>query len=346
LEATVSGRSQACVALGAVILGAIASTIACAAVFGLDETTLRGGPNRDARENDGTTEADTAGGDGTVPSADAACTSWSNDYCNKLSACHATAVTFLYGDVPTCKTRTKLDCMRTLGAVGTGYSPADKIVACGTAISTMLCPALSSGVHPPECSLPGTFGPGMACGANAQCASRFCKLGLDSWCGHCATLAPTKGEPCFEKQCGDDLTCVSGVCQKQGVLDDFCDVAQPCSAAFFCSSSNKCVNPVLLEGKPCDVTGCAYLDGLYCNSAKMCQRVGLAKPGEACGTLATALTVCAAVGVCKIPSGTTGMCVGSVVEPAACNDATGPRCLAPAACITSTCALSDPSACK
>jgi hypothetical protein len=293
----------------------------------------------------------------TGPSLDAACTKFATDFCTEYNTCTSFFVDLVWGTESTCETRMKISCLDLLGAPGVGYTPGS-IISCGAAYKAQSCNEFIGGRIPSGCDLAGTYAAGHACGANAQCASRFCHIAAGS-CGVCAT-APTEGAACMDGQCAEGMNCIgysgtptSGTCQISGLLGDTCDATNdPCSANFSCRSGH-CVADAT-AGTACSTTGptadCDVTKGLYCDSpgTNLCKLYGEAAPGAACGALATARTACTASGTC-VASGvgsTTGTCEAAAADGATCNDTSGPSCMSPAFCNASgTCQISDPSSC-
>ncbi len=291
--------------------------------------------------------SDTGSDTGTL-TLDAACDSWTGDFCSRYDTCSSFFLKYVFGDVTKCKERLKISCLSHFGATGSGFTPG-KVVTCGKSYATKSCLDMFDGKLTTECSIPGPVINGKACGSNAQCASGFCALEVSSTCGACAP-PPAAGTACLKGQCAEGMDCVSGLCQVPGRLGDACSTSKPCGASFSCFGG-KCVTPGK-GGEACDASqisakDCSVIDGLYCDpSTSLCKFYALAKPGESCGAL-TAYTACSSSGFCKIASGsTTGTCMSSAGDGASCDDTTGPKCMSPAYCLSSVCRLSDPSSCK
>lgn len=288
-------------------------------------------------------------------SADVACQRLAEADCSRANACSKIYVDVLYGDVDTCTTRLKAACLRVLGAPGVHETPS-MAAACASDIATLSCDDLYAKNLPASCDVPpGDAANGAACGDDEQCASSFCAWPGGATCGTCAA-ARKIGDDCVSGECGRTLACVSGKCQKAGKLGDSCDSkSNPCVADLSCFGGT-CV-AAASAGAACDANektnpACDQAAGLFCNpGTHVCQKLGEAKAGEACGAdfAAGTFSVCTAGAVCRTTSGTlSGTCVAPAADGAECNsDASiGPECLSPARCVGTVCKLPDPAACK
>jgi hypothetical protein len=272
-----------------------------------------------------------------------------------------------YGDEATCESRLTAQCVKNLGATGTGATPAT-VESCALAIPMETCSAYL-GNDPADTCLPpmGTVANGAACGLSAQCASTYCQIPAHASCGTCADV-PKVGDPCGPTgECGarNGLQCVNDTCVAQGALNAPCDKDNPCGPDLTCvgakaAAKGTCAAPIAMVGAACDPNkatgpGCDLTQGLYCSPAtKHCVAVTFASDGQACGEVSGGLVICQA-GTCIIPSasadggvdagiddggaegGTTtpkeGTCKALVLENQPCDTTGGPFCMGPAKCV-------------
>ena len=164
----------------------------------------------------------------------------------------------------------------------------------------------------------GIFPDGSACNGSRQCASGYCKFGLDGF-GMCAaqgavgsecepgsagtclngqcmyndgsftyvcTAAGGEGDACLNAPCRDGFACIEGVCHKPPFADGLsCDSNSACTSGF--CSNGMCMTPApagtacLLNGDPAQ---CA--DGLYCLPSEQLSLTGMCqtklRQGELC----------------------------------------------------------------
>jgi len=286
---------------------------------------------------------------GSTPSTpDEACTSYAETICAKYQSCSPLLVQASYGDIATCKTRTKIACVASLNAPSTGTT-VDKAGPCISAYSSLACGDLFTGTQPTACQFVGTLGDGAACGDGGQCASGVC----GNKTGHCGTCTKKNvvGDACTGS-CNNNLACVSGKCATPAKAGEACGTT-PCGSGLVCAAG-KCTTPAK-TGEACASDGtapsCDAQAGLLCNpSTKKCQLVGFAAVGAACGydTATTTYTACNNGAHCVLATGkSTGTCVAPAADGAACDASKGSQsCLPPALCISGKCTLPDYSTCK
>src|SRR5262245_49690995 len=82
--------------------------------------------------------------------ADEACTSLAQGFCAKVDICLHPLVVTQYGDVATCVTRQKLNCVSGLKAPGNTATPA-KAQSCGNAASALSCTDVFTHNTPKAC---------------------------------------------------------------------------------------------------------------------------------------------------------------------------------------------------
>src|SRR5258708_4008433 len=141
----------------------------------------------------------------TGPTLDAACNSWAANLCSHYDTCSTFFLKYVFGDIPTCKTRVKISCVDLLGAPGSNYTPSS-IITCGNSYTTQSCTDFLSNRVTSECSVVGSYINGHACGANAQCSSGFCHVSPGTTCGLCAA-APVLRAACMDGQCAEGVDC-------------------------------------------------------------------------------------------------------------------------------------------
>jgi hypothetical protein len=236
-----------------------------------------------------------------------ACNAFAKSRCQRNDSCTGGARNaLLYGDEPTCETRTSALCVAQLGAPGTAQTP-DAMQACATAIAQQPCSDFLNAVPIGACVPPaGSLTTGAACIANAQCATSFCAMAPTSACGACAA-APKSGDSCAsDEQCGDrgGLVCAGGVCIAPGGRGAGCSGAIPCAAGLTCVGASAqhagtCQAGGEDAGVACDPTGasgpsCDTTQGLVCDPrAKRCVVAAFAKGGAPCGEIDGGVALCA-----------------------------------------------------
>lgn len=302
-----------------------------------------------------------------------ACTELSNLVCDKIAACSPTFLSQGWGDVATCKSRSKLECMQGFSAPSTSATPADTS-ACVKAAASITCEQLIDNQLPDSCKpKPGGIDDGKACGADAQCKSGFCGFDDDKKiCGVCGPK-PAEGGACVDDDCPSGLKCHLGKCAKPAAVGATCDDAVLCGAGTTCVSGT-CTKGVATEGAECDPAGktkpaCDSLAGFVClepsgpGSGGKCYKVAVAAIGGECGLdidmaasppVIKSLTGCEKAGWCEgldtAKGKFKGTCKAAAADGAACvADAgfeKGPGCLEPAECVDGVCKLPDAAACK
>ena len=300
---------------------------------------------------DGGTDGGGKDGGSTV-TADQGCADLAGAYCDKLFGCALLYADITYGDAAKCKERLKTSCLGSLSSTGVAETP-PMTEACSKQVSSTACEDLLAKKPLDKCvPAPGAVADGSACGDPEQCASTFCAYGKDSICGTCAPV-PKVGDACVNLQCGRDLNCVLGKCQRPGTSGEACSSRDtPCAPGLSCFGG-KCVkgggpgaacDKVEVDNPDCDGT-----QGVFCNPAtKVCQKALEAKAGEACGLSGSDYKVCVGASVCKLAAGAfSGTCIAPAADGAACSAGSdGPGCLQPAYCIGGVCKLADAKSCK
>jgi hypothetical protein len=357
---------------------------ALAACGGSDSTT----PTASDAGSDGTTPGvdgsnpgtDSSVGGDAAPPVSQACADSAKARCMRNDACsNSTSNKSRYGDEMTCETRVAAQCIKNLGAPGTGATAAS-VETCGTTTSGESCDQYL-GNDPDDTCLPpaGTLAASAACAVSAQCQSTYCAVPAHSTCGVCATV-PKAGDPCGTTgECGGrgGLRCVNQVCVIEGAANADCGDGAPCGPSLSCvgakgATLGKCMAAVVAADSTCDPAhktgpGCDNDLGLYCDpSTSKCVAYTFANDGQPCGEVAGGLVACTA-GTCILASAgdagldagdggdntpKSGTCKALALEGSACDTANGPVCEGPAKCIitvdggtTGTCMLVDPTTC-
>ncbi|MEO7094262.1 MAG: hypothetical protein ABI175_13485, partial [Polyangiales bacterium] len=213
--------------LAFVTSGACGSSVDTAEPAPADAGSDTGGDT--ASGGDSATGGDTAG-----ISADQACTELAAAYCDRSFSCALLFSDVTYGDAASCKTRLKASCLGSLSSPSVTETPG-MTADCARAVVAATCDDLLSKKAIDKCvPAPGGVANGGACGDPEQCASTFCAYASDSICGVCAAI-PSPGESCTNNQCGREMNCVLGKCQKPAVLGATCSSRDlPCAPGLSC----------------------------------------------------------------------------------------------------------------
>lgn len=291
-----------------------------------------------------------AGDDGVVeasvdlgPSPSEACATYTSAFCAQLSSCAPFVLRVAYGDEGTCAARLTLACTPAFGATGTQATPS-QMERCAAAVRAENCDEFLDNPQPSVCAVPGTAPAGARCGADAQCASTYCKGAAGTVCGTCMVRAAA-GEACVvDGDCAATLVCNGGTCVGPGQLGAACSLTQPCLRTLTCMGG-KCGTPVALNGTCSALTDCDGSHGLYCNTnTKTCQQTQIATEGQRCGVVGSNLVACSRGASCGMKNNE-----GTCHQPAADNAVCGPdiSCVTPAVCTTmARCTLPNPSICR
>lgn len=289
---------------------------------------------------------DDGGAEATVdagPSPSEACAAFATAFCAQLSSCTPFALEVAYGDEGTCASRLTLACTPAFGATGTQGTPSD-MEQCAAAVTAESCDDFLDNPQPSACAVPGAAPAGAACGANAQCATTYCKPAAGTVCGTCTAHAGAGGACVVDADCAATLLCNGSTCVGPGQLGAACSTTAPCLRTLTCIGG-KCATPVPLNGACSAPTDCDGSHGLYCNSnTKTCQQTQIAMDGQPCGVVGSSLVACSGGASCGNITNKQGTCH----QPAADNAVCGPdiSCLAPAICTTTArCTLPNPSVC-
>ncbi len=287
-----------------------------------------------------------AGGNGS--SATTAAQAVAQALCDRTQACAPALLQGLYGDVGTCVTRVTATFAPGLSAKGSAVT-ATELNACAAALPAASCGDLLSNRLPDACTPPaGTLADGAACGVDAQCATKHCKLAAGKTCGTCAARAEVAGTCVAATDCAAGLTCVNGVCAKAGTSGSACSATAPCRPDFVCRGG-ACAAPVTAGTACADGEGCDELHGVVCSVvSKKCVTVTYGATNAACGLVPSGLELCAGSGFCKGAKAPSyqGTCIAAAEDGAACDLTNGPYCGAGATCVDGKCALVDPAKCQ
>lgn len=243
----------------------------------------------------------------TSATLDAACTSFSTEYCKYFGKCAPVFFSmFGFKDEAECTSRFKLVCQNAAAAPGNGTKPA-LYAAYGSWLSKLTCNqmwdgtfvSVGDGTMPPECGTDGTLADGKTCFTDTQCKGE-CDKDSDAACGKCVT--PAAGSACqFSSDCGDGFYCDFGT--------NKCAAKVAIGATCSGSSSNQCV------------------DGAFCDStAKKCVAQG--GVGAACTTGGQCKSpyICGTNKLCKAPAMGTAGASCDPAESQSCNSWMGLEC--------------------
>jgi hypothetical protein len=309
--------------------------------------------------SNGNTDGGATGG---IPSV---CPGYATAICDLYSSCsNGWYIGAQYGDQASCVASYELACAERLAVPGTALTAAD-ILSCSQGLPTEACDNLYSNNPEEVCAAPaGKTALNEPCEASAQCASAYCAVPSNAFCGTCQT-APGPGASCAQFGCPAGLQCLTDVLTcEPGVPDGgACNAIGDCVFGLTCLSKAKTCAPTVAPGQACDTTG-KVGPGCNDNLGLVCQRIGdggvcaqkeLADAGQPCGTLSDSgvATNCADRGTCvKTPADAgSGICVAAAAAGASCDTAAGPDCELPARCIitnggtSGTCELLSTAVC-
>lgn len=273
----------------------------------------------------------------------------SKAFCQKFSSCASAFVQSQYGDEATCEARFKLSVLPSLTATGTGAT-ATQYESCAGDLGGTSCEDLLDRNLPKSCqTVAGTLADGSPCGVDAQCTNRLCRIANGQTCGVCSSLAAAGGACTADSQCDVGLKCSSGSCVAFGAAGASCNDTHPCKATLYCNDAGTCAAPGE-AGAACTtvgLVGCDLLAGLWCAPSKVCTKLDSAAAGKPCGLIDSNYTICTGGSTCRMATGqVSGTCEAPAADGAACDDAKGPTCLAPATCANGLCRIDDATACK
>jgi len=280
-------------------------------------------------------------------SADQAATNAANAICDALQKCSPLLVQISYGDVATCKTRSKLGLQPALTANGTSLT-ASSLASCAQDLANATCDQLTTRDLPESCrTKPGTLQDGAACGADQQCQNRLCRKQAGTACGACSKLGASGTDCKINEECEFGLGCAGGKCAPFKGAGEKCDATNRCKPTLTCQSGT-CGTPAGVDAT-CSSPGleseCDLAKGVACGVDKKCTQIQFVGPGQPCGLVEGKFVSCGGAGRCTALTGG-GTCQAPAADGSACDDANGPLCVAPARCIGKVCKLDDPSTCK
>ena len=287
---------------------------------------------------------------GTTP--DQACNDLAQTLCDKINSCAPFYLQTTYGDMATCVTRTKINCVPAYAANGTSATP-DATETCLADAKTTSCDDLLTRKGPPSCfTQPGQLADGIGCGTDAQCKGTLCRLADNSTCGACSSPGGAGSACNRDEDCTHGFVCSNQKCAAPAAAGGACGTGQPCATSLSCVGGTCAV--ALEAGAACtpklNENACDIAKGLYCHPKnKVCALVGTSAAGGQCGIFNDNLVLCTGGSSCKGDNPLTqtpGTCQAAAADGAACNDTTGPKCLTPARCVSGVCKLTDPTTCK
>jgi hypothetical protein len=283
---------------------------------------------------------------------DQACNDAAQTLCNKISTCVPYILKVAYGDVATCVTRSKVNCVSGFSASGTSATPSS-VETCVNDANAVSCDDLLARNGPSSCfTQPGQLADGAACGTDAQCKGTLCRMPADNSCGACSSPGVAGTCRARDADCDHGLVCTSSKCVAPGAAGAACNADTPCLASLACVSG-KCVT-ALGAGVACtfvlNENPCSIVQGLFCNpKSKVCAQIGYADAGGQCGYFNDNFVACTGSATCKganLLTQTPGTCEAPATDGATCDTLQGGSCMPPARCISGLCKITDPTTCK
>src|SRR6185436_2058018 len=137
-----------------------------------------------------------------------------------------------YGDLATCKARSKLGCVPWFGAPGSAVT-VQGTATCADAYANSSCDDVENNFFPIACRVFGTFANGHTCGDSAQCQSGHCSIS-SGLCGTCSARQNVGGGCNVNNDCERGLTCNGGVCVTLGGDGATCNANAPCKNTHAC----------------------------------------------------------------------------------------------------------------
>jgi hypothetical protein len=258
-------------------------------------------------------------------------------------------VQYGWGDVATCEAEFKAQILSSLGAPGTGTTPA-QIETCVGVFPSESCADLLSGTQPAACqTMPGQYATGAACGIDSQCADTHCRIVPGNLCGTCAAKVGAGAACGVDGDCQSGMKCLNAACVAYGDEGAACSSTMPCRPDLGCVNGT-CGAPQQAGTSCTDSTQCDQVHDVFCNPlTKMCETISFAQPGGMCGLVAGKLVVCAGPGgFCQGAdvSPYVGTCIAHANDGAACDVDAGPLCDEISICAGGTCQVPDPTSCK
>jgi hypothetical protein len=302
---------------------------------------------------------------GTTGGIPSVCPAYATAICNLYSSCsNGWYIAAEYGDQASCVASYELACAERLAVPGTALTTAD-IQSCSQGLPTESCNDLYSNNPEEVCAAPaGKLALNAACEASAQCASAFCAVPNNAFCGTCQTT-PMSGASCAASACPPGLQCLADVqtCEPAVAIGGACNAEGDCQFGLTCLNKAKICAATVDVGQACDYAGkvgpgCNDDLGLVCQrigDGGMCTQKEQADAGQPCGDLSDSgvATNCGDRGTCvKTPADAgVGFCVGAAAAGSTCDTANGPDCQLPGRCVITgdgtagTCELLSSAAC-
>lgn len=282
-------------------------------------------------------------------SPETACNDVATAFCEKIESCASLLSKVAYADKATCIARSKINCVSSFAAPGTSATPT-RAAQCARDAKTASCDDLLGRTPPETCrTLSGSLDDGTACGHDAQCKNKFCRLAEGTSCGACSGLGAAGARCESNDECDYGLSCEGKKCAARGKAGSGCSATAPCLATLTCVGG-VCATP-LAAGAACtfkpNQNPCDQINGFYCHpKTNVCTAFGTATAGGQCEVSIDQVVVCTAGSECSRGDQQKGTCVAPAADGAACNNATGPKCVAPARCTNGVCTITDPALCK
>lgn len=285
-------------------------------------------------------------GGGSAVSAQQAASDVASALCARTQACAPAFLTYSFGDESTCASRFTTAILTSIGANGSGTSPA-AAESCAQALQQASCADVLSRDLPAACHKAGTLADGAACAADSQCQNLRCAVAPGQSCGTCTSLAKAGGSCKLPDDCEYGTDCVAGTCTAFGKQGDACSATKPCRADLACRSGT-CGAPAL-AGEACMSSAeCDAVHAVDCNPAtQKCAPLQFAQAGAACGVVAGQIVACKGPADCTgiTQNNPQGTCRAFASDGAACDPTNGPFCVFPAVCTGGKCAFADATTC-
>ena len=254
------------------------------------------------------------------------CRFYAQSFCARFLACSPTWFATVYLTSATCEERVGLACQLSAELPGATFPNVD----CGKGFADFACALLSAGKFPAQCYAPGNNLEGQACADEVQCQGRRCLPQAGGLCGQCAARG-TWGEACeSDSDCHRDLFCYQKECSLVSSIGQSCS-SMPCEPGLRCGTDGNCTT-FAGEGEACTTsTDCDVFGGFLCGTnTKKC--VKYSASGSSCGVSPDgSFLLCGASKTCSA-----GACLPSANLGETCNSDSGPKCLWPASCDSTT----------
>ena len=276
------------------------------------------------------------------------CQAYADMFCDRWAACAPRDLESTFGDVATCRLRSRLSCTLAASAPGSGITVA-AAMACVSALSGATCDDVLDNMVP-ACRIAGRLAIDAPCGVHTQCGSGYCHIPDGTTCGLCKAPGADGAECESDEACLPQLLCSEvGRCVPAATDGDACNERRPCRRlSLYCGAVDRTCHRPRGEGETCNVFGpgavvpCDF--GLFCSRSSAdsrCAPLRYALVGESCFAL---LVTCGGSAscledICRAPGTDGGRCT---LSP----QGDGPGCMYPASWSSGMCRLPDYARCQ